>query len=603
MMRNLLILSVLLGLSIVLMASATDTYTVNLYSANTWGKLKYLNLNIKKDIPTMSSLQDYSETVSGTLSSFDANKTIMGAFGYDINTDGNTDLITVDADGYMRIFENIKNTDTNKFGQKFLETSNERIFPITKNGYGAGTIGDFDGDDELDLFYINNKRAAAFVSNIFSANPIVNESNSYTVSLGSNYNSGTWDSQSMTTLNLDYETDDFPEIIYITRGGYVYALNNSEDSERVFFQNGSDFPNGNATLLFQSDELSGGSSHAGVIDYGDFNADTVPDLVCGNSNRMGIYLYLGYKDETTKRIKFDTDNRITLIDQNGRLNEKIDNRDYSSGGENYFYEPVEFDGSNSRPFAPTVLRIDENVSPSLEEPLPDIVIGTDKFRSNDNYGRIVYAINNVKIDQETNEILSASVTVLNPGGEQKDLDSGTLGDINGDGYTDVVFTDGNQSEDFAIYKSLVNDYYCNYVNFLSKTLDVIDSGYRERIENGIFTKSATVTIDIPSGIPGTFYCELLQGPPKRTDVLDLKKKYDDGSISVQVNSLQNGEQTLVMYFEFAKPRPQPQLFFEFYAVDQNPLSPLLIGDIDIELGLSDEISLVISNISWQKSDQ
>ena len=160
------------------MASATDTYTVNLYSANTWGKLKYLNLNIKKDIPTMSSLQDYSETVSGTLSSFDANKTIMGAFGYDINTDGNTDLITVDADGYMRIFENIKNTDTNKFGQKFLETSNERIFPITKNGYGAGTIGDFDGDDELDLFYINNKRAAAFVSNIFSANPIVNESNS-----------------------------------------------------------------------------------------------------------------------------------------------------------------------------------------------------------------------------------------------------------------------------------------------------------------------------------------------------------------------------------------------------------------------------------------
>jgi hypothetical protein len=29
----------------------------------------------------------------------------------------------------------------------------------------------------------------------------------------------------------------------------------------------------------------------------------------------------------------------------------------------------------------------------------------------------------------------------------------------------------------------------------------------------------------------------------------------------------------------------------------------LIGDIDIELGLSDEISLVISNISWQKSDQ
>ncbi len=603
MMRNLLILSVLLGLSIVLMASATDTYTVNLYSANTWGKLKYLNLNIKKDIPTMSSLQDYSETVSGTLSSFDANKTIMGAFGYDINTDGNTDLITVDADGYMRIFENIKNTDTNKFGQKFLETSNERIFPITKNGYGAGTIGDFDGDDELDLFYINNKRAAAFVSNIFSANPIVNESNSYTVSLGSNYNSGTWDSQSMTTLNLDYETDDFPEIIYITRGGYVYALNNTEDSERIFFQNGSDFPNGNVTLLFQSDDLSGGSSHAGVIDYGDFNADTVPDLVCGNSNRMGIYLYLGYKDETTKSIKFDTDNRITLIDQNGRLNEKIDNRDYSSGGENYFYEPVEFDGSNSRPFAPTVLRIDENVSPSLEEPLPDIVIGTDKFRSNDNYGRIVYAINNVKIDQETNEILSASVTVLNPGGEQKDLDSGTLGDINGDGYTDVVFTDGNQSEDFAIYKSLVNDYYCNYVNFLSKTLDVIDSGYRERIENGIFTKSATVTIDIPSGIPGTFYCELLQGPPKRTDVLDLKKKYDDGSISVQVNSLQNGEQTLVMYFEFAKPRAQPQLFFEFYAVDQNPLSPLLIGNIDIELGLSDEISLVISNISWQKSDQ
>lgn len=149
----------------------------------------------------------------------------------------------------------------------------------------------------------------------------------------------------------------------------------------------------------------------------------------------------------------------------------------------------------------------------------------------------------------------------------------------------------------------MNDYYCNYVNFLSKTLDVIDSGYRERIENGIFTKSATVTIDIPSGIPGTFYCELLQGPPKRTDVLDLKKKYDDGSISVQVNSLQNGEQTLVMYFEFAKPRPQPQLFFEFYAVDQNPLSPLLIGNIDIELGLSDEISLVISNISWQKSDQ
>ena len=182
------------------------------------------------------------------------------------------------------------------------------------------------------------------------------------------------------------------------------------------------------------------------------------------------------------------------------------------------------------------------------------------------------------------------------------MDSGTLGDINGDGYTDVVFTDGNQSEDFAIYKSLVNDYYCNYVNFLSKTLDVIDSGYRERIENGIFTKSATVTIDIPSGIPGTFYCELLQGPPKRTDVLDLKKKYDDGSISVQVNSIQNGEQTLVMYFEFAKHARNPNSFLNFMRWIKS-FKSIVDWNIDIELGLSDEISLVISNISWQKSDQ
>jgi len=80
------------------------------------------------------------------------------------------------------------------------------------------------------------------------------------------------------------------------------------------------------------------------------------------------------------------------------------------------------------------------------------------------------------------------------------------------------------------------------------------------------------------------------------------KTESQNSSYVQTRSIENtNNQTITMFFPFGKPRPKPQFLFEFYSEDGQPMNPFSIATIDIDLGLSDEITLVISNISWQKN--
>jgi len=602
-MKKVLLL-IILGLFAVLTFADTDpstgTHQIALRNYNSWGHLTYTNLVVSEDATAMYMQKRFSGILEGTLKQPMGDDTIMGAYAYDVDGDRKSDLITMDGYGKVHIFKNISDGDEYQQLREYNVFRNQNQY-----GYGSGTLGDFDGDGKMDLFYINMKKEAAFISDVITGSGTITIATNVgnNGNLGSNYNSGTWDSQSMTTVNLDMGTDKYPEVLYITTGGYVYSLDNQASDTVRFFNDGANFNDVNKTLLFYDADLyyntgnknDSGGSHAGVIDKGDFNSDGIPDLVCGNSNRMGVYLYLGTENTETQRIEYSVEDKITLINDDGELNDLIDLPEGTK-------EPKECGtGNNGDGFSPTVLRISNTIFPSVTgDSLPDIIIGTDKHRNNDGYGRTIYAINNVKIDKE-GQIELATVKELYGGGNGLDLDAGTLGDLNADGYDDIIFTDGNASGDFIIRKSEVFDYYNNYAKFLSKTMDIIDPVYRNSIENGIFTKSATVTITIPTGIKGTLYGKMLQGPPKRNDTLDLKTESQTSSY-VQTRSIENtNNQIITMFFSFGKARPKPQFLFEFYGEDGQPLNPFTVSKIDIDLGLSDEITLVISNISWQKN--
>mgnify|MGYP001369293327 CR=1 FL=1 len=165
-MKKVLLL-IILGLFAVLTFADTDpstgTHQIALRNYNSWGHLTYTNLVVSEDATAMYMQKRFSGILEGTLKQPMGDDTIMGAYAYDVDGDRKSDLITMDGYGKVHIFKNISDGDEYQQLREYNVFRNQNQY-----GYGSGTLGDFDGDGKMDLFYINMKKEAAFISDVIT---------------------------------------------------------------------------------------------------------------------------------------------------------------------------------------------------------------------------------------------------------------------------------------------------------------------------------------------------------------------------------------------------------------------------------------------------
>ncbi len=410
----------------------------------------------------------------------------------DYNKDGYADIVSVTYGGRVVIKQNegVVNND--------LVMSDIYSYTLPIAGDGTFIVDDFNNDGKVDLFLYNAKRQAVFVPNAVRAVP---SSEMYRKDYPYNDTNFLTNWTVTAMASYDFDGDGYKDIIYADMRGRVWFWKNTNS------QGNNRFFNTQFVKLIEDPDIGTTATNGGaVLDVTDINKDGIPDIIAGNTDKRGIFIYLG--KVVNNQIVYDKSQKIAIVNNSGSLG-SITSVDSTI--------PNSKDPSLLPSFAPTVIKVTD----VDRDGLPDIFVGTDAWRQGQNFGGSIYLFKgkNVGANGVPNfislELVRGSYSTENK--PPYDFDAGTIGDLDNDGIPDFVAADGNHSGNYykiltqtvKEYKTepgfMVSNYLVNIVNYKMPDGSIITGIPKSVLQNN-FVKAFEVEIEFLES--GTGYFEL-----------------------------------------------------------------------------------------------
>lgn len=415
---------------------------------------------------------------------------VSQTFAVDYNRDGFADIISVTYGGRVVIKENkgLVNND--------LVMSDVYAYNLPIVGDGTFVIDDFDNDRKLDLLLYNAHQQAVFIPDCVRNVPW-NQMYRKDVPYNDSGFVTNWTVSAM--ASYDFDSDGYKDIIYADMRGRVWFWKNTNSQGNSRF-----FSTQFVKLIDDPDIGTTASNGGGVLDVADVNKDGVPDIIAGNTDKRGIYIYLGRT--VNNQIVYNTTQKIAIVNNNGSL------------GQVSFVDPNipnSKDPSSLPSFGPTVIKVTD----VDRDGLPDIFVGTDAWRQGKNFGGSVYLFRgrNLNANGVPNfvslELVRGSYSTDNK--PPFDFDAGTIGDLDNDGVPDFVAADGNHSGNYykiitqtvREYKVedgiMVSDQLVNVVDYRNPDGKIVVGIPKAVLQNN-FVKAIEVEIEFLESDTGTF---------------------------------------------------------------------------------------------------
>ncbi|MGC9771190.1 FG-GAP repeat domain-containing protein [Fervidobacterium islandicum] len=477
---------------------------------------------------------------------------VAHTYAVDFNKDGYADMIAITYDAKVFVKRNtMPNTGNINFDDK-----TSYIIPSISNGEGSLVVDDFDNDGKIDLFFYSSKKSsnkAAFIKDA-TENPVITVES---ISIDSKFSTN-WTVSAM--ASFDFDKDGFKDIIYADMSGRVWFWKNDPTKgNRRFFTTSQIY------LLFSDSEIGTTASEgAAVLDIADLNGDGIPDIVAGNTDKRGIFIYYGEK--VNDQIKYDPSKKVAIVKTDGDLG-----------------SAAMVDGSipNSKnpkslpSFAPTIIKVTD----VDRDGYPDIFVGTDAWRQNANFGGSIYLFRGKDRDSTGKpRFVSLELVRGSYSSENKppfDFDAGTIGDLDNDGIPDFVAADGNNSGNFykIVTKTvkkyeikpgiLVSDKLTNVVDYKLQDGTVVKGIPRSVLQNH-FVQAMEVELEFTKDGQGTVelrYSKTYINRPELIDPNNFPRMLDP----VQITSAQTVKARAVL----ETPSPDPQIIIVLKPANEN----------------------------------
>ncbi|SDH48396.1 Repeat domain-containing protein [Fervidobacterium changbaicum] len=479
----------------------------------------------------------------------------------DFNKDGYSDIIAVTYGGKLVVKRNtMSSTGT-------LDFIDHVSYVIGNSSYswipGNGTmvIDDFDNDGKTDLFLYNAHYQAAFINNVTTNKPTTADKDRdiaiRQISKDNKFLTN-WTVSAM--ASFDFDKDGFKDIIYADMSGRVWFWRNDPRRGKERF-----FDTSQIFLLFSDPGIGTTASNGGaVLDIADLNGDGIPDIVAGNTDKRGIFIYYGEK--VNDQIKYDPSKKVAIVKTDGDLG-----------------SAAMVDGSipNSKnpkslpSFAPTIIKVTD----VDRDGYPDIFVGTDAWRQNANFGGSIYLFRGKDRDSTGKpRFVSLELVRGSYSSENKppfDFDAGTIGDLDNDGIPDFVAADGNHSGNFykIVTKTvkkyeinpgiLVSDKLTNVVDYKLQDGTVVKGIPRSVLQNH-FVQAMEVELEFTNDGQGTVelrYSKTYINRPELIDPNNFPRMLDP----VQITSAQTVKARAVL----ETPSPDPQIIIVLKPANEN----------------------------------
>jgi len=545
-------------------ATFTKQFPLSIYNPqfpeSAWGSVYSKNISVRQVGSKLLAVNVYKNTTLSSSPDSGPFKDVSQTYAYDLNNDNWADLITVTYGGQVKIKRNDRFDKNGSLLFSDVYTSN---LPKDLKGNGAGIVDDFDKDGKLDLFLFNQDRYGCYVSNVYRNN-IQQSEMKYALLQKSNDNNfkTMWTVTAMAAY--DYNGDGYKDIIYADMSGRVWFW--PYDKQNNFIHT-------NVTLLLSDSDIGTDKSEGGaVLDMADINNDGIPDLVAGNTNKRGLFIYFGKMENN--QLKFSTNSKLAITKEDGSLgpNTVVDKSLFSNSK----------DPKNLPSFSPTILKITDIDRDGLK----DVIVGTDAWRQGKNFGGSIYLF---KGTGYTNDGKPKFVSIeLNPGSYSKDntppydFDSGTVADLDNDGTPDFVAADGNNSGNY--YKVLTKtslEYETDPGYMISDYFPLVTGVTLSQLPDNFVRKiGVTVAFDKSKG-DGFFeirYMEKGISNPALVNYLfyplmpgvSLKQPLPNGDFTTEIS--------------FSKALPDPQIIIVFYpkSATSAPYLEKLIYSVETE---------------------
>ncbi len=563
MKRNMICIMTLLVivLSNLYAATFTKQFPLSIYNPqfpeSAWGSVYSKNIAIRQVGSKLLAVNVYKRTTLSSSADSGPFDQVSQTYAYDLNNDNMADLITVTYPGKLLIKHN-KGFDKN--GSLLFSDVYTSNLPV--RGEGAGIVDDFDKDGKLDLFLFNQDRYGCYVSNVYRNNIPKSEMKSALLQKSNDINFKTmWTVTAMAAY--DYNGDGYKDIIYADMSGRVWFW--PYDKQNNFIHT-------NVTLLLSDSDIGTTDSQGGaVLDMADINNDGIPDLVAGNTNKRGLFIYFGKMENN--QLKFSTTSKLAITKVDGSLgpNTVVDTSLFSNSK-----DPKDLDS-----FSPTILKITDIDRDGLK----DVIVGTDAWRQGKDFGGSIYLFKGTGYTNDGKpKFVSIELIHGNKSGKTPpyDFDSGTVADLDNDGTPDFVAADGNNSGNY--YKVLTKtslEYETDPGYMISDYFPLVTGVTLSQLPDNFVRKiRVTVAFDKSKG-DGFFeirYMEKGISNPALVNYLfyplmpgvGVKQPLPDGDFTTEIS--------------FSKALPDPQIIIVFYpkSATSAPYLEKLIYSVETE---------------------
>jgi len=390
-------------------------------------------------------------------------KDVSQIHAIDFDRNGYSDIIAVTYGGNLVVKRNkMKDTNILDFEDKTSYVIGNSMYSWVP-GDGTTVVDDFNNDGKIDLFSYDASYRAAFVNDVITAKPTLSDKDRDISITKINKDSSfvtKWTVSAMSSF--DFDKDGYKDIIYADMSGRVWFWKNDPTKGNNRF-----FDTSKIQLLFSDQDIGTTASNGGaVMDIGDLNGDGIPDIVAGNTDKRGIFIYYG--ELVNNQLKYDPTKKVAIVKIDGKLGTEASVDSSIPNSKDPSYLPS---------FAPTIIKITD----LDRDGKPDIFVGTDAWRQGKSFGGSIYLFRGSSRDTTGKpKFTSLELVKGSYSNENKppyDFDAGAIGDLDNDGIPDFVAADGNHSGNFykVLTKTvqqyvtepgiLVSDYLTNIVNY------------------------------------------------------------------------------------------------------------------------------------------